>query len=312
MIKVPTVSVIMPVYNGEKFLREAIQSILEQTFKDFELLICDDGSIDKSRALAEQFTRTDVRVRLLGGQHVGLEETLNRGLREAQGEFIARMDADDIALPDRLAKQVEFLQTHPEVVVVGGQVVVIDEAGNPRHVWDMPQDHRKIDENHILGRNIAIIHPTVMMRRDAVLKAGGYRVVAKNCVEDIDLWLRLAEAGRLANLPDVVLRYRQTSASSSSRGEAAAAGFTKVAAEARRRRGLSLDKLEVPVWIRTNGDVHSKPSAYRLLSDRGYAHFVLGEKNEARRCAVKMLMLRPFSRQSLGFARRVFLAHYMI
>ncbi len=304
MTRVPTISVIMPVYNGEKFLREAIQSILTQTFRDFELLICDDGSTDTTHVIAEEFVRADSRVRLIKSQHIGLEKILNLGLQGARSELIARMDADDIALPDRFAKQIEFLLGHPDVAVVGGQVAAIDETGQLLHIWSMPQEHLEIDDNHICGRNVAIVHPTVMMRRSAVLKAGGYR----GRIEDIDLWLRLAEQGKLANLSSVVLKYRRIATSYSANGHATAAEFTKVATEARLRRGLSLDKLEVPVWARTNGKQHSKPSAYRLLSDRGYAHLVLGEKNEAQRCAMKMLILRPFSRQSLGFARRVFLA----
>jgi glycosyltransferase involved in cell wall biosynthesis len=301
---IPKISVVMPVYNGEKLLREAIQSILAQTFRDFELLICDDGSTDNTHAVAEEFVRADTRVRLVKSQHIGLEKILNLGLQEAQGEFIARMDADDIALPDRFTKQIEFLQNHPEVVAVGGQVVVIDETGLPLHVWNMPQEHREIDDNHICGRNVAIVHPTVMMRRAAVSKAGGYR----GRVEDIDLWLRLAEQGKLANLPDVVLKYRRISTSYSAGGHGTAAEFTKVATEARLRRGLPLDKLEMPIWTRTNGGPETRPSSYSLLSDRCHAHFVLGEKREARRCAMKMLLLRPFSRQSIGFARQAFLA----
>ncbi len=307
MSAVPKISVVMPVYNGEKYLREAVQSILNQAFGDFELLICDDGSTDGSRVIAEEFARADARVRLAGGKHVGLEETLNLGIQQARGEYIARMDADDVALPDRFAKQVEFLESHPDVIVVGGQVVAIDEAGKVLNVWSMPREHREIDDNHIYARNIAVVHPTVMMRRAAVLKAGGYRVVAKNCVEDIDLWLRLAEAGRLANLPDVILKYRQTSTSSSARGAAAAAAFTKVASEARLRRGLSLDGLEVPVWARTTEKPVPERSSFSLLAERAYAHFALGEKKEAQRCAVKMLLLKPFNRQAIGFARRVFL-----
>ena len=295
----------MPVYNGEKFLREAIQSILAQTFRDFELLICDDGSTDKTHVIAEEFVRADSPVRLIKNQHIGLEKILNLGLQEARGEFIARMDADDVALPDRFAKQIEFLLAHPDVVVLGGQVAVIDETGQPIHIWSMPQEHWEIDDNHICGRNVAIVHPTVMMRRTAVSKASGYR----GRVEDIDLWLRLAEHGKLANLPDIVLKYRRTSTSYSAKSQATAAEFTKVATEARLRRGLSLDKLEIPIWTRTNGEHQPQSSAYSALSDRCNAYFLLGEKSEARRCALKMLLLRPFSRQSIGFARQAFLTH---
>lgn len=308
MPEAPAVSVIMPVYNGEKFLREAVQSILNQTFRDFELLICDDGSKDKTRFMAEEFAYADARVRVTGSLHnIGVEKISNLGLQEARSEYVARMDSDDIALSDRLGKQFEFLQKHPEVVVVGGQAVVIDEASHALQVWGMPLDHSEIDDNHICGRNVAIIQPTVMMRRAAVLNVGGYRVVAKNCVEDIDLWLRLAEVGRLANLPDVVLKYRQTSTSYSARGDAAAVAFTRVATEARLRRGLSLDKLEVPVWTKKSEEAETKPSSFHLLAERAHAHFLLREKHEAQRCAVKMLLLRPFNRQALGFARRVFL-----
>ncbi len=304
----PAISVIMPVFNGEAFLAEAIRSIQAQTFRDFEFLACDDGSTDHSVEILEKFAREDQRIRVVQNAHVGLEAILNIGIQTAKGEYLARMDADDIALPSRLELQIRYLQQHPEITVLGGQAAFIDEAGKVAGLWQMPLEHLQMDDNHICSRNVSLIHPTVMMRRSAVLKVGGYRVVAKRCMEDVDLWLRLAEMGRVANLPDVVLKYRRNSKSISSRGDAAAEAFIKVAKEARQRRGLTLDAIETPVWVRSSkAESTLVSSTFVQLAEQGSAHLMLGEYSAARWCALKMVLIRPWSRQALGFVRRVFL-----
>ena len=125
---------------------------------------------------------------------------------QARGDLIARMDADDVALPERFARQVEFLRSHPEVDVVGGAQEHIDSNGRLLTVYHEPQEHEEIEELALTGA-CPISHPSVMMRRKAVLAVGGYRVEMMPA-EDFDLWLRMGERGRLANLPDVIMRYR--------------------------------------------------------------------------------------------------------
>jgi glycosyltransferase involved in cell wall biosynthesis len=202
-----TVSVIMAVYNGERYLREAVESILAQTYPDFEVIIIDDGSSDASAGMLEEFARRDDRVRLVRQENIGLTRTLNKAIELSGGELLARMDADDIAMPDRLRRQVEFMQQHPRVVLLGGAYELIDGRGRLLTRITPPLDDQPLQELALAGRT-PICHPLAMMRRDAVLKTGGYDESLK-VAQDLDLWLRLGEVGELACLPDVLLKYRQ-------------------------------------------------------------------------------------------------------
>lgn len=203
----PVVSVILPVWNGERFLSPAIESIRAQTLEAFELLLIDDGSTDGSLAIAEQHAAADPRLRVIRREHYGLVHALNAGLEAARAPFVARMDSDDLAYPTRLAMQVAFLQQHPQCLVVGSNCDVIDEDGDPIGGVKFPRRHEAIRKSLLSGIN-ALAHPTVMMRKDPVIAAGGYRADSFPC-EDLDLWVRLSEAGELANLCETLLRYRR-------------------------------------------------------------------------------------------------------
>jgi glycosyltransferase involved in cell wall biosynthesis len=203
----PRVSVVIPIFNSERYLPEAIASIRSQRFDDFELILLDDGSADGSVEIARHAAKEDARVICVEGDHRGVVCQRNAGVELAKAEFIAMMDADDIALADRLACQVRHLEDHAECCAVGTAVMRIDEDGMPIDEWHLPEHHEEIDDRHMAGRSGAIINPSVMMRKSAVIKAGGYRP-GYDSSEDYDLFLRLAEAGRLANLPQVLLRYR--------------------------------------------------------------------------------------------------------
>ena len=203
----PRVSVIIPIFNSERYLSEAIASIRSQRFDDFELILLDDGSEDRSVEMARRAAKEDPRVIFVKSDHRGVVYQRNAGVELAKAEFIAMMDSDDIALADRLACQVRHLEVHPECCAVGTGVMLIDEDGLPIDEWHLPEHHEEIDEKHMAGRGGAIINPSVMMRKSAVIKAGGYRT-GYDSAEDYDLFLRLAEVGRLANLPQVLLRYR--------------------------------------------------------------------------------------------------------
>ena len=199
----PRVTVLLPVYNARAFVAEAVRSVLDQTFGDFELVAIDDGSTDGSAEVLS--TIADPRLRILRQENRGLIATLNRGIAEATGELIARMDADDISLPDRFAKQVAYLDAHPKVVAVGGAAQFFTDAGPQDFVLRHPNDPAAIRQ--ALAKDSAIVHPTAMIRRDALTGIGGYRRAFVDA-EDYDLWLRLAEKHDLANLDDVVLHYR--------------------------------------------------------------------------------------------------------
>ncbi|HEU0119607.1 MAG TPA: glycosyltransferase, partial [Bryobacteraceae bacterium] len=170
----------------------------------FEFIIIDDGSTDGSRLLLAEYAKKDERVNVFHQTNRGLVSSLNRGAHLSRGTYIARMDADDIALPDRLERQVSYLEKHSNTVVLGGAVEMIDEVGQTIRYPQRPSSYMEVDAE-LLDRNV-IWHPTVIMRRDMFMSSGGYRNVL--AAEDYDLWLRLVERHRLENLPHIVLKYR--------------------------------------------------------------------------------------------------------
>lgn len=197
----PLLSVVMSVYNAGDYLFQAIESILEQRFEDFEFIIVNDGSTDKSGAILDHYRQLDKRIRILEQENKGLIASLNRGCQAARGAYIARMDADDISLPNRFVQQIEFMRSRPEVGVLGTGVYLIDEAGNLLQIRDYPSKHFFIKWQ--LCFNHAIAHPTVMIKRELIEKIGGYDSKMLH-VEDYDLWRRLSRASIMANLPDAL------------------------------------------------------------------------------------------------------------
>jgi glycosyltransferase involved in cell wall biosynthesis len=201
------VSVILPVRNGGSYLPLAVESVLQQTFGSFELLVIDDASSDGSISLLEPMATRDPRLRLLRNPGSGLVAALNFGLSQAQAEFVARMDADDIALPERLSRQVEFLETMPEISVVGTQVAFIDATGIlTGEQPSFPTEPKEITRA-LIARGCVVRHPSVLARKTSLLSVGGYRPACDKA-EDYDLWLRLVDGDRIANLPEVLLHYR--------------------------------------------------------------------------------------------------------
>jgi glycosyltransferase involved in cell wall biosynthesis len=202
----PLVSVVMPVYNGERFLAEAVESILGQTLTSFELIAIDDGSTDGSRRILERFR--DPRVRVLENErNLGGARSANRAITEARSVYVARMDQDDVSLPHRLERQVEFLAHHPEIAVVGTWAEIVDEEG--RVLGHRRFATRSGDVRRALLRFCALVHSSVMFRRAPVVAAGGYGTGAlgRSC-RDYELWLRLSETVRIANIPEVLVKYR--------------------------------------------------------------------------------------------------------
>jgi GT2 family glycosyltransferase len=204
MLPMPTISVVMSVFNGCDFLPEALDSILGQSFQDFEFVIINDGSTDNSLAILESYQRTDKRIRLFSHPNIGLISSLNRGCSLARGKYIARMDADDVAIKDRFAQQVAFMEANPGIGVVGTAVQMIDANGTLLRVVRYPEKNSELQG--ALIRSNVFWHPTVLLRANVLKSVGGYRNVL--CAEDYDLWLRVAESHSLANLPSVLLKYR--------------------------------------------------------------------------------------------------------
>jgi len=205
----PIITVLMPAYNAEKYLSDAIHSILEQSFTDFELLIINDGSTDNTQQVVRSFT--DDRIVLVDQIHGGVSKALNNGLAIAKGKYMARFDSDDICLPHRLEKQFLFLETNPEYVIVGTDAEYMLENGD--HLFDFTCiGHTNDDLVDKLYFYCPFIHSSVMYRKDAVLKAGGYSLLAHN-FEDYLLWTQLSKLGKLYNLPETLIRIRFNPAS---------------------------------------------------------------------------------------------------
>ncbi len=226
----------MSVYNGERFLAEAIDSILAQTFGDFEFLILDDGSTDGTAAMLADYAARDSRVRPIIRENRGLVASLNQLLGEARAPVVARMDADDICYPQRFATQLAFLAGHPDHGVVGCWSEDMDENGGPYISGgrDHPVSHEELLDNIRHGGPL-LCHPSVMYRRDMVLAAGGYHAAFRHC-EDLDLWLRLASATKIANIPQRLIRYRHYMGQVSKRHATEQAVGAAIAYEAWRMR----------------------------------------------------------------------------
>lgn len=199
----PSVSVVLPVRDGERFLRDAIESVLTQTLSDLELIVVDDGSEDgTSRVLAGV---ADPRLRLLSRSREGLVPALRAGIAEARADYVARMDADDVSEPERLRRQIEVLERRPRVGMVATWTIVIDGHGRELRREVLPAEHVDL-ARRLLLRN-PFQHGSVLLRRDALAAAGGYRA-DYGANEDYDLWRRLARSWELACVPDTLYRYR--------------------------------------------------------------------------------------------------------
>ena len=201
------ISVLMPVYNSQLYLKEAIESVLAQTYKNFELLIINDGSTDRSEEIIRSFKDERI-VYIKNEKNLGLVSALNIGLKKSIGKFIARMDADDISLPQRFEKQINFLNTHSEVAVISTKLLIIDESGKEVGFWN--DDFDCTSQKDILlnmPKINCIGHPTVMMRSEAVKKFG-YNKKFKNS-EDWALWLTLLSNNFVIDkIDEVLLKYR--------------------------------------------------------------------------------------------------------
>jgi hypothetical protein len=201
----PLVSVVMATRNADRFLAEAIESVLSQTLTDFEFVIVEFGSTDESKSIVARYSATDGRIKLHEIPVCSLPMARNAGCRVARGRFIAVMDADDVCLRDRLAVEVNFLKEHPNVALLGGSVQWIDSTGNSMEVHSHPTEFQEIKSE--LATHCTFWHPTILMRKEALIAVGGYRE-AFVYAHDYDLELRMAEKYECANLPDVLLKYR--------------------------------------------------------------------------------------------------------
>jgi glycosyltransferase involved in cell wall biosynthesis len=295
----PTMSVVMPVYNAAAYVEQAVASILSQTLADFEFLIFDDGSTDDSPRLLADLAHKDRRIRLTRGPHLGYVPWLNKSIADAVAPFLARMDADDVALPARLERQADYLAAHPECVALGTNYVSIDSDGDVLGRSDQETEPPRIHAQLLGGKLGVLAHPTVVMRLDAVRRVGGYNAQFEPS-EDLDLWFRLAEYGELANLGDELLLYRQHVASVCySQAERQRRHLDRIVTDGRARQGLP--PLAISLYV--------SPELPEWRQHRRWARWALGagEKRTARKHARRALRAHASDVQS----RLVLLATFL-
>jgi glycosyltransferase involved in cell wall biosynthesis len=297
----PKVSVVLPVRNGGDRLREAVESILEQTLTSLEIVVVDDHSSDESVAVVRRFS--DPRVLITRNRGKGLADALNTGIALARAPFIARMDADDIADKRRLEVQVSFLDKHPETVLFGSQVLRFSDYGDLAPS-QLPLTHEGIVRALLAGQH-AIAHPSVVMRSDALAAVGGYNPTV---AEDWDLFLRLGEVGLLQNSSHTLLRYRFHAGSlSSSRLTAYRRDMYRAIENHRRRKRLlpEIGSAEYERSLSWSKRVAISAEAVGLeLYRRGYGNIAAPSKVVAFKgllsVAAASLLLPKFALRRLG------------
>ena len=290
MTQKPIVSVLMPVYNTERYVGQAVESILSQSFKDFEFIILDDGSTDSSLKILKKYAAQDPRIRLISRENRGVIRARNDLLAQATGEFIAIMDADDVSFPERLALQVEFLKANLDVVCLGGAHEVIDEDGRLLTRLPLPEQDQEIQELALAGHG-SICNPCAMIRRLSLVEIGGYDETLL-CAEDLDVWLKLGEIGKLANLKPTILKYRLLKSSiSQQHGVLQRQAAREICQRAWLRRGIEGHFEAEELWRPTQ----DAASQHRFMLQYGWWAFNSGERMTAMLYGVRAITALPFA-----------------
>ncbi|HWE02303.1 MAG TPA: glycosyltransferase [Tepidisphaeraceae bacterium] len=281
----PAISVLMPVYNSGRHLRGAVDSILGQTFGDFEFLCVDDGSTDDSPAVLREYAGRDGRIRIITKANGGVTSALNAGLAVARGEFIARMDADDLADPTRFELQIEHMRAHPECVAVGCHVINMDGNGVEMNFSPPYVTHEQITHCLWDGNSSALPHYGAFMRRSVLASIGNYREQFRTA-QDLDLFLRMSDVGKLANVPKYLMRYRVHEGSvGSKRADEQARNAREILRQAYERRGLKLPK-KLAKWTNIHVTTNRVKWGWNALEEGRYA--------DARAHAWTVLLRKPF------------------
>ncbi|MEM7624445.1 MAG: glycosyltransferase family A protein [Planctomycetota bacterium] len=284
----PTISVLMPAYNAECYLAETVESVLAQTFTDFEFVVVDDGSTDRTPQLLEDFAARDARVRVVTIPNCGIPKACNAGLAACRGEFIARIDADDIAKPRRFEVQLQYLRDH-DLVACGTWHDLIDERGRFLKVLKVPVEDEDIQREALKGHG-SICNPTSMARRQALSDIGGYNEDMP-VAEDLDCWLRLGEIGRLGNVPESLAQYRLHSNSISEQKCQLERDYAKIACEnAWTRRGIEGTFEAGHMW-RPGKD---RASRHKFALEYGWWAFKSGEAQTAASYGWRAVRLLPW------------------
>lgn len=305
----PKVSVIMAVYNGERFLAEAIESILNQTFRDFEFIIINDASTDNTKNILEKYLQVDDRIFLINNsENQERAESRNKGLKIARGEYVSIVDSDDISLPDKLERQVRFLDEYIDFGFVGTSHFVIDENGDEQYLSVVPNTNLK-EVVHFM------CNPSILARRDCLEKAGGYRSVLVPA-EDYDLWLRVSDICKAANISEPLFKYRVHASSSTALQKALMDVGTslvlEMAEERKNKTGndtLCRASQQDAEQMREQRLKTSWINKRKMLSHNfltwSKAAYVLGEYNKSGKLAVNSLTRYPLNCQAICVVLKV-------
>ena len=284
------ITVLMPAYNAGRYIREAISSVLAQTYQNFELLIINDGSTDDTASVVLSFN--DPKIVLVNKQHEGIAQTLNTGLRMADGYYVARFDADDICMPDRLEKQLNFLNDHPDYVLVGSDAEYILENGDFLFNFKcIAHSNEEVQQNMYVY--CPFVHSSVMYKRDAVIRAGGYDAHAHH-FEDYLLWTRLAEMGKMQNLREPLLKVRFNPASVTIDEKWRGERFRELKRIATTRGAISAEEgNELLAIIRKQDVAKIKEGAYHALCGKKFLADNY-QPSKARMHVSKAIKITPF------------------
>ena len=299
----PKVSVIMSVYNGEKYLKEAVDSILNQTFKDFEFIIVDDGSTDGTFAILKNYK--DHRIKIINQSRLGIAEAKNKAVDSSSGEYIAIMDADDVSLPERLEVEVDFLEQHKDVGLVSADLYMVDENGK------LILERSALNGNEYIQKRIresfCIHHGPSMIRRDVFQMVGGYRKEFRYAL-DYDLFLRIAENAMLENINRPLYKYRVSfnSISLAKKPEQDAyAELARICARERKQHGKDrlkdLDKENLRILLRKlSSQIKKKNNLLDMYYYWAERFYLRDDYKNAFRYLCRSILYRPFNKENLS------------
>lgn len=273
----PRVSVLLPVFNGERLVRRAVDSVLSQEFDDFELVVTDDGSTDDTARILESIA--DPRLRVIRQRHAGLVASLTVSAHLATSPFLARMDADDESLPGRLGHQVDLLERRPAVVAVGASYEVVDADDNLVWVQGVLTDADDLRDSLFASPISPFAHGSVVMRSSAFHSVGGYRT--GTAAEDFDLWARLSNVGELVAVPDVLYRWRMSPAGLGNSRASAIVADARSVVEQLWRDGSPRVRTSFDIRRRLRHYAELNPQISSLLQDR-YCGLVIDLASEMR------------------------------
>ncbi len=315
----PRISCLIPIYNGEAFLEAALDSLITQTFQDFEIIAVDDGSTDKTAAILARYAESEPRLRILSKPNGGIVSALNHGLAACRGAFVARMDCDDLAVPERFSIQLEAFANRADAVAIGGLIQHIDDVGAVHGVPSSPSRVEATDLSSFPPVVANVQHSAGMFRRDAMEAIGGYRSTFPHA-EDYDLYLRLAQHGRFFNPDKLVLYYRVHSSSLSMRNlerQETSAVLAEISAYARRAGlpdpGDAGEPLGIDDYARVVATLCPAETIRRYIAFRLWRRIAGagGADEPARRAAVIRGLLSPrnhATRFDRGLNRRIVLS----